>query len=259
MLVKNLTINRSVLALCLALLFATGCSRIETTNKAQSINAVTRGSEELANAKKTQADTAQLLALAEASYNAKDWEAAEKNYVAITQAIPKEAHPWFRLGNIYARTERPDFAVRAYKEALLRDSSLSKAWYNMGLVQLRQSANSFLQMRTYTPENSSAQERADAMYESIIDVIKHGPQQATTFPLSAPSDAMPKPTALPVLTADEKQEAGLSERAAQAQEQALEAAPRSSTDADDSSSQPVSTQAEQVEQADESSTAEDGS
>lgn len=126
-------------------------------------------------------ETAQILALAEQAYQAKDWQTAETNYVKITRAIPKEAHPWFRLGNIYARTERPDFAVRAYKEALLRDSSLSKAWYNMGLIQLRQSANSFLQMRSYTPDNSQAQNRADAMYESIIDVIKNGPNQARAY------------------------------------------------------------------------------
>ena len=233
MLSENLTNKPLLIALCLALSVATGCSRNETTNKSQSINAVTRGSEELANAKKTQADTAQLLALAEASYNAKDWEAAEKNYVAITQAIPKEAHPWFRLGNIYARTERPDFAVRAYKEALLRDSSLSKAWYNMGLVQLRQSANSFLQMRTYTPENSSAQERADAMYESIIDVIKHGPQQATTFPLSTPSEAMPEAMELPASTAGENQEERLSEGADQAPvDRKQGVAPQASSDTD---------------------------
>ena len=186
------------IAMCFVLVVVSGCSRNETVKKTQSINAVTRGSEELANSDKTQADTAQLLALAEASYNAKDWEAAEKNYVEITRAIPKEAHPWFRLGNIYARTERPEFAVRAYKEALLRDSNLSKAWYNMGLVQLRQSANSFLQMRTYTPENSSAQERAEAMYEAIIDVIKHGPQQATTFPLPTPGEVAPRRTELPL-------------------------------------------------------------
>ena len=120
-------------------------------------------------------DPAQSLALAEAAYEAKDWQTAERHYVAVTKRIPDEAHPWFRLGNIYARTERPDFAVRAFKEALVRDPQLSKAWYNMGLVQLRQSANSFLQMRTHTPENSAQRARADAMYQTLIEFLQNGP------------------------------------------------------------------------------------
>ena len=123
-------------------------------------------------------DSAQSLAMAETAYEAKDWQAAEQHYVTVTKRIPDEAHPWFRLGNIYARTERPDFAVRAYKEALIRDPQLSKAWYNMGLVQLRQSANSFLQMRTHTPDNSAQRARADAMYEALIGFIQKGPDAA---------------------------------------------------------------------------------
>ncbi|MGR8950414.1 MAG: tetratricopeptide repeat protein [Gammaproteobacteria bacterium] len=131
-------------------------------------------------AEEKEVDPAQSLALAEAAYEAKDWRAAEQHYVTVTKRVPDEAHPWFRLGNIYARTERPDFAVRAYKEALIRDPQLSKAWYNMGLVQLRQSANSFLQMRTHTAENSAQRSQADAMYESLIEFIQKGPDSVST-------------------------------------------------------------------------------
>ncbi|MEM7466913.1 MAG: tetratricopeptide repeat protein [Pseudomonadota bacterium] len=142
-------------------------------------------------------DSAETLALAERAYAAKDWQTAEKNYVLITRAIPKEAHPWFRLGNIYARTERPEYAVRAYKEALLRDPSLSKAWYNMGLVQLRQSANSFLQMRSYATDNSDAESKASTMYDAVLDVITNGPGRARTFAQPAEETSEPAWIAIP--------------------------------------------------------------
>jgi len=79
------------------------------------------------------------------------------------------------LGNIYAHLDQPDFAVQAYKESLVRDPRLGKAWHNMGLVQLRQSANSFLQMQTYTGENPEQQVMAKAMYEALLELIKSGP------------------------------------------------------------------------------------
>ena len=165
------------LFICIAVSLLVACS----SNQAKEEQASNPSPKPSVSPSSEPSETAQILALAEQAYQAKDWQTAETNYVKITRAIPKEAHPWFRLGNIYARTERPEFAVRAYKEALLRDSSLSKAWYNMGLIQLRQSANSFLQMRSYTPDNSQAQNRADAMYEAIIAVIKNGPNQTRAY------------------------------------------------------------------------------
>ena len=160
----------------LAMLVAlAGCER--TTKPAAPRPAVSENAE---SSDATGTDPSQSLAMAEAAYEAKDWQAAEQHYVTVTKRIPDEAHPWFRLGNIYARTERPDFAVRAYKEALIREPQLSKAWYNMGLVQLRQSANSFLQMRTHTPDNSAQRARADAMYEALIEFIQKGPDPAAT-------------------------------------------------------------------------------
>lgn len=159
------------------LIITSGCSGNSAKSDEPKQNSLRRESPG-ATGQEQQPDTAQILALADAAYRAQDWETAEKHYVEITRAIPKEAHTWFRLGNIYARTDRPDFAVAAYKEALLRDPELTKAWYNMGLVQLRQSANSFLQMRTYSADKSEAQVRADTMYEATIGLIKEGPKRA---------------------------------------------------------------------------------
>lgn len=180
--------------------FSSGCSRTPTNTDNRTTTKVVDSQPKFSEVTSEPSDTGQILALAEAAYAAKDWEAAEKHYVSTTRAIPKEATPWFRLGNIYARTDRPDFAVRAYKEALLRDPEMGKAWYNMGLVQLRQSANSFLQMRTYTQENSEAQIRADTMYEATIALIKEGPNRAKSFPYASGGAAdIPSVKVLPAI------------------------------------------------------------
>ena len=55
-------------------------------------------------------------------------------------------------------------------------------YYYMGLVQLRQSANSFLQMRTHTADNSAQRARADAMYKALIEFIQNGPNNDGSGP-----------------------------------------------------------------------------
>jgi tetratricopeptide (TPR) repeat protein len=216
--IKRRTISRktaAVLIIVCVLLAIGGCGRNATKGNERGGNTIRKDAPEFSSVPSQPTDTAQTLALAETAYASKDWEAAEQNYVIITRAIPKEATPWFRLGNIYARTNRPDFAVRAYKEALLREPGLSKAWYNMGLVQLRQSANSFLQMRTHTEEQSEAQIRAETMYEATIGLIKEGPKRVRSYPYEqAPSATSPVVTDLPALiSAPESEESIQSEDA----------------------------------------------
>ena len=45
------------------------------------------------------------------AYQAGDLENAESGLKLITEHVPKDASAWFRLGNVYARTERPDAAI----------------------------------------------------------------------------------------------------------------------------------------------------
>lgn len=117
-------------------------------------------------------------ALASERYADGDWAAAETQYVALAREIPQQADYWFRLGNIYARTDRPDLAVSAYREALVRDPQLSKAWFNMGVVQLRQAANSFHKMDVHVPEGDPSREQAEAAYAAILAILNEGGDEA---------------------------------------------------------------------------------
>ena len=116
-------------------------------------------------------DIVQLEQTAKKAYLSEDWATAEKAYKNLTLQIPGDAEPWFRLGNIYARTNNLDAAVATYREALIRDPKNSKIWHNLGVIQLKQAANTFLEMQQYTEENDPLGVRARFAVNSIANLI----------------------------------------------------------------------------------------
>ena len=108
------------------------------------------------------------------AYDNEDWATAGEAYKSLTVQLPRDPKPWFRLGNVYARTNNLDAAVAAYKEALIRDHKSSKAWHNLGVIQLRQAANTFLEMQQFTEENDPLSIRARYAVNSIANLIDSG-------------------------------------------------------------------------------------
>lgn len=119
-------------------------------------------------------EIAQLQQEAKKAYRNGDWATAEKAYQRLTVQIPGDVEPWFRLGNVYARTNQLDAAVATYREALIREPKNSKVWHNLGVVQLKQAANTFLEMQQYTEENDPLSLRARHAVNSIANLIDSG-------------------------------------------------------------------------------------
>ena len=117
-------------------------------------------------------DILEINKLADAAYARGDMEESEKHYSVINREIPKEVLPWFRLANIYARTKRPDPAIRAYREVLVRDPAYANAWFNLAIVQLKQAANSFNEMQIYTDPSHPLHQRSKEAFEGILELIK---------------------------------------------------------------------------------------
>ena len=113
------------------------------------------------------------------AYKKEDWQTAEKEYKYLSQNIKGDAEPWFRLGNVYARTNQLDAAIGAYREALVRDSKNSKAWHNLGIIQLRQATNTFIEMLRYIKEDDPLHNRAKYMVNSISDLMASGFESPT--------------------------------------------------------------------------------
>ena len=119
-------------------------------------------------------DLAEINKTAQVAYQNEDWKTAETAYLKLTEKVPAEPVPWFRLGNIYARTERLDAAVAAYRHALARNSENSKIWHNLGIVQLRQATNTFIEMLEYTKADDPLNARAKNVINSVSNLMASG-------------------------------------------------------------------------------------
>jgi len=103
-------------------------------------------------------DMNQVLDEARAAYTEGDWKLAEQDYLLVVQKDPSSFEAWFRLGNIYTRSDRPDLATQAYREALLRRPDDARAWHNLSVIHLRQAINSLEQMQRYAdPDDPMSQ------------------------------------------------------------------------------------------------------
>lgn len=122
-------------------------------------------------------DLIKLKQQAEAAYQDRNYAKAETLYQQLADGVSKDAFIWFRLGNVRARLNRPAEAIAAYEKAVLLDPSLSKAWHNMGLLQLRQSANSFTQMAQLTRPEDPLAPRALKLSEGTLKLLGSGKAQ----------------------------------------------------------------------------------
>lgn len=108
---------------------------------------------------------------AEKAYKKKDYKTAEKKYLKISKGVARDPEAWFKLGNIYARTQRPNRAVRAYKEAIVRDTKLTKAWNNLAVVYLRQALNAYTSMVTHADADDPLLEKARMRLDKIYEIV----------------------------------------------------------------------------------------
>ena len=102
---------------------------------------------------------------AEIAFDNQEDAKAEQLYKGLVKQAPNDAENWFRLGNLYARTNHPDQAVEAYQHALMLDGANPKIWHNLGVVRLRQAWASLIQAENLTPPDSN-------LYGETRDLVK---------------------------------------------------------------------------------------
>lgn len=96
---------------------------------------------------------------------------AEALYKGLIRSMPNDAETWFRLGNLYARTDNPDQAANAYLTALSLNGSDARAWHNLGIVRLRQGWAAFLRANSMTEPSQPIH----AMSTEIIRTLEKMP------------------------------------------------------------------------------------
>lgn len=117
-------------------------------------------------------DLFELERTADIAYQENNLVESEQQYLELAKRLPEQSIHWFRLGNIYARSQRPDAAIVAYREAVLRDPKYTKAWYNMGIIQLRQAANSLNEMQIYADREDPLFDKGKGLLDDILKIIK---------------------------------------------------------------------------------------
>jgi len=108
---------------------------------------------------------------ADIAYKDNDFVTSEKNYEILIKESPEEAEYWFRLGNIYVLTNRPYTAISLYHEAVIRNPKFAKAWFNLGIVQLKQTAFSLNEMLIYADKQDPLYSKAATMLEKIKAIV----------------------------------------------------------------------------------------
>jgi Flp pilus assembly protein TadD len=116
-------------------------------------------------------DPAQMRIDADTAYENEDWARAAGLLAQLTRRDAEDAESWFRLGNCEANLNEPARAIRAYGEALKRNPHSAKVWHNMGMVQLREAARTFMQMQKQTPPDDPLGQRAGEIMNGILDLV----------------------------------------------------------------------------------------
>ena len=99
-------------------------------------------------------DLFQLSNEAQLAYESGEDAQAEKLYMALLRKTPNDPEIWFRLGNLYARAHRPDAAADAYQRVLSINGNEARAWYNLGIVRLRQGWAAMIQTHNLSADDN---------------------------------------------------------------------------------------------------------
>jgi tetratricopeptide (TPR) repeat protein len=109
------------------------------------------------------------------AYADKNYKLALFEYLKLSEGIGADAVIWFRIGNTYTRLENYEKGIAAYEKSVLLDPRLSKAWHNMGVIQLKQSVNTWRQMLVYISKDDPLYDKALSLSKKLLEVVDEKP------------------------------------------------------------------------------------
>ncbi len=104
---------------------------------------------------------------AELAYESGEAAKAEALYKNLARRMPNDSETWLRLGNLYARNNRPDEAANAYQRALMANNADPRAWNNLAVVRLRQAWAALLQAQFNSKDKTQLAVQTDANLEQL--------------------------------------------------------------------------------------------
>ena len=107
---------------------------------------------------------------AQHAYATGRWDVAEGYYLQLTRLLPRDADPWFQLGNLYAEQGRLLMAERAYREALRRHDE-ARTLHNLGLVQVRLGVGALREARERLPADDPVHEYTHEFLRVLLEAL----------------------------------------------------------------------------------------
>jgi tetratricopeptide (TPR) repeat protein len=101
------------------------------------------------------------------AYGSGDDAKAEALFQGLVRAVPNDPENWLRLGNLYARSNRPEEAARAYEKSIMLNPGDARTWYNLGVVRQRQAYALFLQSNLLLDKDDALHARTEALIRQL--------------------------------------------------------------------------------------------
>lgn len=118
--------------------------------------------------KNNKIDLVKLENRAGSAYTAGHLDLAEGMYRQLLSIRENYAPAWFRLGNIYARSNRLAAAVSAYQRCIQIDSEHEKAWFNLAVTRMRQSTDVLIQAQAHVSTDSKTKGQMDELFIQLM-------------------------------------------------------------------------------------------
>ncbi|MGX5173454.1 tetratricopeptide repeat protein [Aliikangiella sp. IMCC44653] len=120
----------------------------------------------------SRSNAAEVEARAEEYYRSANLQLAEAEFRELLKITPRYAKAWFRLGNIYLRTNQLDAAINHYEKSLEYDRTQAKAWHNLALARVRQATATLVEGQSNI--NSKQTAELDFLLKKLLELQKSG-------------------------------------------------------------------------------------
>lgn len=120
------------------------------------------------------------------AYDSGEDAQAEALFVGLLRVSPNDAETWLRLGNLYARSGRPDNAADAYQRALLLTPNDDRLWYNLGVIRQRQAHAAYIQAQQLSKPGEEIHDRSTRLLKQMAPA-KDGSENSQESSTHAPA------------------------------------------------------------------------
>ena len=105
---------------------------------------------------------------ADTLYAQGDCEKAIPLYKSLAVSMTSDTKSLLRLGNCYAKAKDYGLAEQAYQQAIIRDNSFIKAWYNLSYVRAQVLAETVMQMYKHVDPGSPEAENIRTLTQQVL-------------------------------------------------------------------------------------------